>query len=46
MSGVWTANDDLASELEDVSKVTGDKSWRMPMEKSYNEHMESKVAGT
>ena len=25
--GVWTDNDDLAKSIEDVSKVTGDKSW-------------------
>ena len=44
MSGVWTTNDELAAELEDSSKATGDKSWRMPMETAYNEHLESKVA--
>jgi len=44
MAGVWTDNDDLAEELADISKVTGDKSWRMPMEKSYNEQLESKIA--
>ena len=32
--GVWTDNDDLASELEDVAKKTEEKAWRMPMEKS------------
>jgi len=42
--GVWTNNDDLAEELKDVSKVTEEKSWRMPMEKSYNEQIKSKVA--
>mmetsp|Transcript_16305 Transcript_16305/g.18297 ORF Transcript_16305/g.18297 Transcript_16305/m.18297 type:complete len:633 (-) Transcript_16305:80-1978(-) len=42
--GVWTDDDDLWSELEDVSKTTGEKSWRMPMEKSYNEQLKSKVA--
>ena len=31
MCGVWTDDDDLAKDLEDVSKVTGVKSWRMPM---------------
>ena len=44
MAGVWTNNDDLASELEDISKETGDKSWRMPMAKEYNEQLESKFA--
>lgn len=40
--GVWTDNDDLAKDLEDVSKVTGDKSWRMPLEKEYEEQLKSK----
>jgi leucyl aminopeptidase len=42
--GVWTSNDELAKELEAISKVTGDKSWRMPLEASYNEQLESKIA--
>ena len=44
VSGVWTDNDALATELADVSKVTGDKSWRMPLEKEYNDLIESKFA--
>ena len=44
VSGMWTDNDDLAKELEDVAKLTEEKSWRMPMEKSYNEQLESKIA--
>lgn len=42
--GVWTKDDDLAKELEQISKDTGDKSWRMPLEKSYNKQLESKIA--
>lgn len=42
--GVWTDDDDLAKTLEDVSKVTGDKSWRMPLAKEYNELLKSKIA--
>jgi len=42
--GVWTDDDDLADELKDISKVTEEKAWRMPMEKSYNEQLKSKVA--
>jgi leucyl aminopeptidase len=42
--GVWTDNEDLAEELKDVCKVTEEKAWRMPMEKSYNELLESKIA--
>lgn len=44
LAGVWTDNDDLATELAEISKLTGDKSWRMPMEKGYNEQLESKFA--
>jgi leucyl aminopeptidase len=44
IAGVWTNDDDLAKELADVSKATGDKTWRMPMAKEYNELLESKFA--
>jgi leucyl aminopeptidase len=44
VSAVYTSNDALADELADISKVTGDKSWRMPLEKKYNELSESKFA--
>lgn len=44
MAGVWTENDELAKELEDISKATGDKSWRMPLEKEYKDQLESKIA--
>ena len=44
LCGVFTENDDLADELEQVSKVTGDLSWRMPMAKEYNEQLDSKFA--
>lgn len=42
--GVWTSDDNLAEELSDVSKVTGEKSWRMPLEKEYNDQLKSKIA--
>ena len=42
--GVWTDDDDLGSEIEAISKKTGDKSWRMPMEKEYNAQLESSFA--
>jgi len=44
VAGVWTSNDDLAAELESVSKATGDKTWRMPLEEAYNEQLESLIA--
>ena len=42
--GVWTNDDDLAKELDEVSKQTGDSSWRMPMATEYNELLDSKFA--
>ncbi len=42
--GVWTDDDDLAKSLEEVSKVTGDKSWRMSLANEYNELLKSKIA--
>lgn len=42
--GVWTMNDKLANELEQISKVTGDKSWRMPMANEYREQLDSTFA--
>lgn len=44
VSGMWTDNDDLATELLDIAKETDEKAWRMPMEKSYNKQLESKFA--
>lgn len=44
ISGMWTDDDDLASELESCAKSTGEKTWRMPAEKSYNKELESKIA--
>jgi leucyl aminopeptidase len=44
VGAIFTDNDDLAKELETIAKATGDKSWRMPMEKSYNKQLESKIA--
>ncbi|GAX17060.1 leucyl aminopeptidase [Fistulifera solaris] len=44
LAGVWTLNDGLAEEIANISKVTGDKSWRMPMAMEYNDQLESKFA--
>jgi leucyl aminopeptidase len=44
MAGFFTSDDALAQELEDVSKLTGEKIWRLPLAKEYNEHLESKIA--
>ena len=42
--GVWTSDDDLAKDLEEASKVTGDRSWRMPLVKEYNDQLKSNIA--
>ena len=42
--GIWTADDDLAKDLESASKVSGDKSWRMPLVKEYNDQLKSVIA--
>ena len=42
--GIWTSNDDLAKDLDASSKSTGEKSWRMPLEKEYNDQLKSKIA--
>ncbi len=34
----------MAKELEQVSETTGEQSWRMPMVKSYEKQLESKIA--
>jgi leucyl aminopeptidase len=44
IAGVWTANDDLGKELEEVSEVSGDKVWRMPLAQEYNEQLDSNIA--
>lgn len=42
--GVWSDNEEMAQELESISKATGEKCWRMPMEKEYSEEIESAIA--
>jgi leucyl aminopeptidase len=42
--GIWTTNDKLAAELESASKMTGEKSWRMPMALEYREELNSTIA--
>ena len=42
--GIWTSDDDLAQDLDASSKATGEKSWRMPLEKEYNNQLKSGIA--
>jgi leucyl aminopeptidase len=44
IAGVFTESEELAQELDLVSKTTGEKTWRMPMEQEYNEQLESLIA--
>lgn len=44
IAGLWTDSDDLAADLESVSKQTGDKTWRMPMAKEYMKQLDSPFA--
>ena len=45
VAGVWSSDDDLASALVDsASSESGDKTWRMPLESSYNDQLKSKIA--
>eukprot|EP00559_Dactyliosolen_fragilissimus_P005112 CAMPEP_0184855614 /NCGR_PEP_ID=MMETSP0580-20130426/800_1 /TAXON_ID=1118495 /ORGANISM="Dactyliosolen fragilissimus" /LENGTH=532 /DNA_ID=CAMNT_0027350167 /DNA_START=144 /DNA_END=1742 /DNA_ORIENTATION=+ len=40
VAGVWTDSDELAKELE----CTTEKTWRMPLEKEYNDQLKSNIA--
>ena len=42
--GVHTNNDRLYADLERVSDLSGEKLWRMPMDKEYDEMIKSDVA--
>jgi leucyl aminopeptidase len=44
MAGLWTNDDQLANELEEASRVTGEKLWRMPLAEEYKEQLKSKIA--
>jgi leucyl aminopeptidase len=44
MAGLWTNSDELAAELNEASKATNEKTWRMPMATEYKDQLESKIA--
>ena len=46
VAGIFTDHDDLASAMEAASKLTGEKVWRMPLEKEYVKLLKSTVADT
>ena len=44
MSGMWSDDNDLLNSLKSAAQATGEKLWHMPLEKSYNEEIKSKIA--
>jgi len=44
IAGLFTPDDRLASELQQASQSSGEKIWRMPLEESYSEGLNSLVA--
>jgi len=44
VSGWFTDDEELATDLTDILKTTEEKAWRLPLEKSYNKQLESKIA--
>lgn len=44
IAGLFTPNDELASELQKASESAGEKFWRMPMEDKYFEGLKSGIA--
>lgn len=43
-AGLFANDDKLAADLIDAAKVTGEKVWRMPLDKGYDKMIESKNA--
>lgn len=44
LAALFTNSDDLANELEDAAKATGDALWRLPMYAAYKRHITSTIA--
>jgi leucyl aminopeptidase len=44
IAGMWSPNDDLANAMLSASEETGEKMWRMPMEKTYFDGLKSMIA--
>ncbi|CAM9663960.1 unnamed protein product [Pylaiella littoralis] len=43
-AGMWSSDEGLAKELNDVSAETGEKLWRMPLAPEYGDQVKSKIA--
>jgi leucyl aminopeptidase len=44
IAGIWSTDDDVASQLLAAAEQAGEKLWRMPMEEKYFEGMKSQIA--
>jgi len=44
IAGIFSPDDELVDEIQEASKITGEKFWRLPLEESYWEIMKSNVA--
>ena len=44
ISGFWTDDDTFAKLVEEASKVSTEKAWRMPLEKEYADQLDSIIA--
>jgi leucyl aminopeptidase len=43
-AGIFANNDELASQLIAAGQAVGERLWRMPLDKGYDEHLESRIA--
>ena len=43
-AGLYSNDEKLAAEIQDASKATGEKVWRMPLDKAYDKMIDSKNA--
>ena len=44
ISGLWSTDDTLASEIKTAAENAGEKFWQMPLEEKYFEGLKSKIA--
>lgn len=44
ISGLWSTDDGLASQLAKAAELAGEKFWRMPLEEKYFEGLKSQIA--
>jgi leucyl aminopeptidase len=43
-SGLFTEDDSLAARLEEAGRVTGERTWRLPLWEEFDEHIKSDIA--